>query len=269
MAKRIVTKIGNIFCTKIDDKWKVYFQYICNDLTNLNSSVIRVFKTRYPIDHKVDLEEVVKDRVHFYAHTILRPGVAAVVWEKVGKSSNLGLDGLNKIWFATAVDHIFNQVTFEMRDVDPDKNWRLWQVNCEPKQVTKLPKEVIPYLESGAIYYYSMINDRIKFGYPAEPGLIYKYKKRVPLPDVDTYTFQDVDGCKFWRHFHGEYVVREIRGFGDYYIKLSTDEPALGNWRLDKREFGLTNWVFKEFFCGEELQKMWREPSPPDKVGML
>lgn len=44
MAKRIVTKIGNIFGAEIDGKYanidgkyKVYFQYIANDISQLNS----------------------------------------------------------------------------------------------------------------------------------------------------------------------------------------------------------------------------------------
>ena len=71
MAKGVVIKIGNIFCTKIEDRYKVYLQYVCNDLSQLNSFVIRVFKTRYPIDSDVDLEEVVRGDVHFYSHVML------------------------------------------------------------------------------------------------------------------------------------------------------------------------------------------------------
>ena len=33
--KRVVTKIGNIFCVEIDNKQKSYFQYVANDLTVL------------------------------------------------------------------------------------------------------------------------------------------------------------------------------------------------------------------------------------------
>ena len=43
MAKRIVTKIGYVFCVEIDNKYKCFFQYVANDMTQLNSSVIRVF----------------------------------------------------------------------------------------------------------------------------------------------------------------------------------------------------------------------------------
>ena len=48
MAKRIVTKMGDIFCVEIDNGYKRFFQYIINDIEALNSSVIRVFKTIIP-----------------------------------------------------------------------------------------------------------------------------------------------------------------------------------------------------------------------------
>lgn len=56
MVKRIVTKIGDIFCVKTDRGCIAYFQYIANDMTQLNSSVIRVFKKRYPIDNIFNVE---------------------------------------------------------------------------------------------------------------------------------------------------------------------------------------------------------------------
>ena len=146
MAKRIVTKIGDIFCVKIDDKRKAYFQYISNDLTNLNSSVVRVFKTRYPIDQKVDLDEVVKDEVQFYAHTLLRQGIEDGVWEKVGKSKNLGLDDLENIWFAITFD---SNYLGEGKSImmDPEKNWYIYKVNAKMQHVGELPEEIWPYIE--------------------------------------------------------------------------------------------------------------------------
>lgn len=44
MGKRIVTQIGDIFIVYLDSTTKKYFQYVANDETMLNSSVIRVFK---------------------------------------------------------------------------------------------------------------------------------------------------------------------------------------------------------------------------------
>ena len=42
--KRIYIKKGDVFCINIDNKEKVFFQFIITDITQLNSCVIRVFK---------------------------------------------------------------------------------------------------------------------------------------------------------------------------------------------------------------------------------
>lgn len=88
--KRIVTRIGNVFCAEIDNECKRFFQYVANDLEELNSSVIRVFKTKYPMDYKPNIEEIVKDEVEFYAHTILKFGIVFNAWYKVETSKNIG-----------------------------------------------------------------------------------------------------------------------------------------------------------------------------------
>ena len=43
MKKRVITKIGDVFCVAIDGKYKKYLQYIVNDLTQLNN----VSSTKY------------------------------------------------------------------------------------------------------------------------------------------------------------------------------------------------------------------------------
>lgn len=39
MAKRIITKIGDIFCVEVDNEYKCYFQYVANDMTLILRSV--------------------------------------------------------------------------------------------------------------------------------------------------------------------------------------------------------------------------------------
>ena len=60
MAKRVITKIGDVFVALIDNTYKVYFQYIVNDLSLLNSDVIRVFKKKYLKDEQPTLQEIIK-----------------------------------------------------------------------------------------------------------------------------------------------------------------------------------------------------------------
>ena len=65
MAKRITTKIGDIFCVKLSDTEKGYFQYVANDPIQLNSSVIRALYTHYPLDANPTMEDIVSDQIEF------------------------------------------------------------------------------------------------------------------------------------------------------------------------------------------------------------
>lgn len=76
MAKRVVTKIGDVFSVTLDNGNLRFFQYIANDLSCLNSSVIRVFKKEYPKEYVLKPEEVVSDNIDFYSHTILKFGIS-------------------------------------------------------------------------------------------------------------------------------------------------------------------------------------------------
>ena len=121
--KRIVTRIGNVFCAEIDNECKRFFQYVANDLEELNSSVIRVFKNKYPMDYEPEIEEIVGDEVEFYAHTILKFGIVFNAWYKVGTSKNIG-DEYKEVLFGTTHNHIYPSV-HEIIEVNPAKNWRV------------------------------------------------------------------------------------------------------------------------------------------------
>ena len=137
MAKRIVTRIGNVFCAEIDNECKRFFQYVANDIECLNSSVIRVFKTKYLMDYEPKVEEIVKDEVEFYAHTILKFGIVFNAWYKVGTSKNIGEGHKEALFGSVSLD------IYENPNID--------KVN-----------------RGGVIPYVDIIN-RLKFGY-------FKYK---------------------------------------------------------------------------------------------
>ena len=88
MAKRIVTKIGDVFCVEVEGKWKGYFQYIANDQSCMNSSTIRIFKKKYPLDDSPAIDDIVRDEVLFYAHTVLKFGIQD--GPKLGNLTNWG-----------------------------------------------------------------------------------------------------------------------------------------------------------------------------------
>ncbi len=149
--KRIVTKIGDVFCAVIEGRYKMYFQYICSDRSALNSSMIRVFKTKYDLQDTPSLEEVVKDEVMFYAHTVLRAGIENGSWEKVGK---VPFDEPVRILFKT--DNVYV-------DFAPF-NWRIWYCN-EPAMeiVGPIPAEY-RHAEWGEVFPPFYITDRMRDG---------------------------------------------------------------------------------------------------------
>ena len=101
MAKAY-TKIGDIFSVKLDNNSKKYFQYIANDLTQLNSDVIRAFKKVYPLDTNPNLSEIITDEIDFYAHCVTKWGIKMDLWKKEGNINELG--NLNHILFRGTSD---------------------------------------------------------------------------------------------------------------------------------------------------------------------
>ncbi len=143
MAKRIVTKIGDVFCVEIDGDYKCYFQYIEKDLSQLNSSVIRVFKRRYPIGYSPIIEEIVNDDILFYAHTVLRAGIDYKAWYKVGKSKELGLGGLNDVlWGVVHIHKLYVKDNLPQIDkANPLENWTIWYSNYKTVDIGILPEK--------------------------------------------------------------------------------------------------------------------------------
>ncbi len=129
---RIITKIGDVFCVKLDDRNKKYFQYVAKDLTQLNSDVIRAFKKTYSIDEEPNLSEVVKDEIAFYGHCVTNLGVKMGVWEKVGKAPIVG--ELDVLFRGT------NDYGHKLGDepIKISNNWYIWKINEDFRDVGKL-----------------------------------------------------------------------------------------------------------------------------------
>lgn len=149
MAKRIVTKIGAVFCAEINNEFKCFFQYVAIDSTDLNSSVIRAFKRPYPMDYIPVMNEIVKDEVEFYAHTVLRAGIDYNAWYKVGKSGEVG-EGYKEVYF---------RVPEDIENVGVSENWYIWQINKPVFFLGKLPNS-----EEGSVMPDISIIDRLKYG---------------------------------------------------------------------------------------------------------
>ncbi|MDI5950258.1 hypothetical protein QLS91_09770 [Flavobacterium sp. LB2P84] len=122
--KRVIVKKGDIFFVKINDTTKRYFQYITNDLKQLNSDVIRCFKKIYSIEENPNLAEIIKDEVFFYAHCVVKFGVKLSYWEKVGNITNVG-----------TFEHILFRGTNDYGTIEGEEpikvsnNWYVWHIN--------------------------------------------------------------------------------------------------------------------------------------------
>lgn len=154
MAKRIITKIGDIFCVEADNSYKCYFQYVANDMTVLNSSVIRVFAQHYPIDYIPVFDDIVNDKVYFYAHTILRFGILYNAWYKVGKHTNIG--NPDEIYFRWFSDIDFSKI-------NKSYNWSIWKINQERQFIGDM-KDQYAHFDLGIVLTYEDIVSKIKTG---------------------------------------------------------------------------------------------------------
>lgn len=153
MTKRIVTKVGDIFCIKIDDEHKRYFQYVISDLTCLNSDVIRVFKKQYLINENPVLTEIVKDEVDFYSHCVTSAGIKRELWKKIGNIKDVG--ETKNIIFKCKAD-------YTSKDIDND--WIIWKINENIIHIGKLSEEYNENVFLGEVFPPDDIVCRIKTG---------------------------------------------------------------------------------------------------------
>jgi hypothetical protein len=125
-------RIGDIYSVKMDGNTKKYFQFVAVDFTQLNSAVIRAFKTIYSIDATPELSEIIKGDIDFYVHCSIKIGIKLQFWEKVGNISDVG-----------KVDVLFrhtNDFVKRLQDepVKISSNWYVWKVNENIRQIGKL-----------------------------------------------------------------------------------------------------------------------------------
>ncbi len=134
--KRVITKIGDIFEVKISDTSKGYFQYIADDMSQLNSAVIRAFSKRYPIQTEVSPEEIINDKIEFHWHTFIKLGVKLGFWRKIANFTIK--EEIDQILFRGSKDD--GDPKFDIKDNISEK-WFVWKINSERVEVGKLGGE--------------------------------------------------------------------------------------------------------------------------------
>ena len=126
MAKRLKTKIGDIFSVPISETEKRYMQLIAFDLTQLNSDVIRAFKKIYFINENPTLEEIIENDIFFYAHCVTKFGIKLNLWEFVGSIQKIG--DISKILFRGSRDSGHKKGEEPVRI---SEDWYVWKINDE------------------------------------------------------------------------------------------------------------------------------------------
>ena len=261
MAKRIVTKIGNVFSMKLSDGTKGHFQFVAIDTTNLSSSVIRVFKKRYALNETPSIDEIVHGEVAFYAQAILRIGILDGVWEKIGKSDFIDSERTAKIVFGT--DRI-EEVSI-LKQVLPNlKRWRLWHVSQNSKQCDSLSDAIIDQLEIGKIFQYSSIITRLERGYYIAAHKEYNTIKRKPWPDYNSYTKRELEIGTVYFHFLGKNLMREVVVNDGKCTRFSADDKKKSWFGLKTTkafpcniDFADINWTYDNFITEEEFNNVW------------
>lgn len=159
MAKRVITKIGDIFSVELDNGNKKYFQYIANDLTQLNSDVIRSYKKEYPKKEQPDYGELLSGEIDFHAHTMINVGVKQNLFIPEGK--NIVYPSIDSIVFRCTNDAGHGP---GKPQVYISEDWYIWKINDENyKSVGKLKGEN-RNSEIGSVIPPFMIVERIKTG---------------------------------------------------------------------------------------------------------
>ncbi|HEV2330315.1 MAG TPA: Imm26 family immunity protein [Verrucomicrobiae bacterium] len=120
-------EIGDVFEVKLPDGRK-FIQYVANDVSMLNSSVIRSFKKQYAENQKINVEEIVRGDVNFYAHVFLKNGCKLGYWNKIGHTDEIGrLDMLFRD------SHDYGKPAIKISE-----KWYVWKINGPFIDVGKL-----------------------------------------------------------------------------------------------------------------------------------
>jgi Immunity protein 26 len=131
--KRITLQIGDIYEVSLADGKKGYVQYIGNDMTQLNSDVVRAFKIRIDNSVEPDLEEIVKSEVDFYSHVAdIKVGIKDGSWTRVGHSDDVG--DIRTPLFRYSRD-------YGNPNVKVSEQWFVWRTNEPMVYVGKLENE--------------------------------------------------------------------------------------------------------------------------------
>ena len=146
-------KIGDVFSVPLDEKSRRYFQCVAIDHTQLDSDVIRVFKSTYQIDAQPDLHEIVSGEIAFYTHVIVKLGIKMKLWEKVG---SVPYQEKANVLFRHSWD-------FGKPGIKVSERWCVWRINEDFRNVGKLEGD-FQKAEIGIVFAPPDIVERMRTG---------------------------------------------------------------------------------------------------------
>jgi hypothetical protein len=155
---RLILKMGDIFSVIIDNSTKKYFQYVANDLTQLNSNVIRAFKMTCRISENPELSEIIENEIDFYAHCFVRLGVKMDLWQKVGNIKDVGVVDV----FFRGTNDYGHKLGEE--PIKVSSNWYVWKINDEKFTAIGKLEGKFQKAEIGMVFSPASIVFRIKNG---------------------------------------------------------------------------------------------------------
>lgn len=154
------TRVGDVFSVQVDEEHQKFFQYIANDLTQLNSDVIRAFREPRSNSEPLDLSAIVEGEVDFYAHCMIKVGLKQGRWAKVGTAENVG--DASKLVFRDTGD-------FGKPGVTRSDDWWIWRLNEPQVRVGKLDGANTK-AEIGLVFNADNIVHRMKTGVYSQQG---------------------------------------------------------------------------------------------------
>ena len=104
------------------------------------------------MDYIPDISEIIVGEVEFYAHTVLRRGIADGIWYKVGKSLELG-----------DYQVVFFRMNGDIDRVERSVKWYVWKINEPFIYVGKLPEKYYE-ADDGSVMPYENLIARFKTG---------------------------------------------------------------------------------------------------------
>jgi hypothetical protein len=124
---RVTTKVGDVFRIPLKQGGVRYMQYVANDMTQLNSDVLRVFK---PITSNAesDIEKIAESEIDFHVHSDTRAGIKMGNWTKLGRAN---VYGPTLTLFRQTADDGNPGIKFSTR-------WSVWRVGESMKFVGAL-----------------------------------------------------------------------------------------------------------------------------------